>query len=156
MQARCSWFYFSIDLDDELWLKNIFWGDKKYRQSYREFGDTVSFDTTYLMNKCDMSFVPFVGVNHHGQLTLLSCGLLSNEDTKTFVWLFRTCLKCMHCKAPNGINTDQDRTMQIAIEIVFLNTKNKWCLRHILKKLTEKFSYHVHRAPTPYFLLYAT
>ncbi|XP_022885642.1 protein FAR1-RELATED SEQUENCE 5-like [Olea europaea var. sylvestris] len=92
-----------------------------------------------------MPFVPFVGINHHGQSTLLGCGLVSNEDTDTFVWLFRTWLQCMHGEAPQGIITDQDRAMQKAIEIVFPYTKHRWCLWHILKKLSEKFGYHVNK-----------
>ncbi|XP_022893920.1 protein FAR1-RELATED SEQUENCE 1-like [Olea europaea var. sylvestris] len=48
----------------------------------------------------------------------------------------------MYGKAPGGIITDQDRAMQNAIEIVFPNTRHRWCLWHILKKLPEKFSYH--------------
>lgn len=90
MQAQCSGFYFNIDLDEELWLKNVFWAHNRCRQAYKEFGDIVTFDTTYLTNKYDMPFAPFVGANHHGQSTLLGCGLLSNENTYTFVWLFRT------------------------------------------------------------------
>ncbi|XP_022892296.1 protein FAR1-RELATED SEQUENCE 5-like [Olea europaea var. sylvestris] len=145
MQVRCSGFYFSIDLDDESRLKNVFWADYRCRQAYREFGDVVTFDTTYLTNKYDMPFAPFVGVNHHGQSTLLGCGLISNEDTNTFVWLFRTWLKCMHGQPPHGIITDQDRAMQNAIEVVFPHTKHRWCLWHILKKLPEKFGYHVDK-----------
>lgn len=131
MQARCSGFYFSMDLDEELRLKNVFWADNRSRQAYKEFGDVVTFDTTYLTNKYDMPFAPFVGVNHHGQSTLLGCGLLSNEDTDTFVWLFRTWLECMHGQASNGIITYQDRAMQNAIQIVFPNMKHVWCLWHI-------------------------
>ncbi|XP_022858878.1 protein FAR1-RELATED SEQUENCE 5-like [Olea europaea var. sylvestris] len=73
MQSQCSGFYFSMNLDDEGRLKNVFWADNRSRQAYKEFGDVVTFDTTYLMNKYNMSFTPFVGVNHHGQSTLLSC-----------------------------------------------------------------------------------
>ncbi|XP_022897778.1 protein FAR-RED IMPAIRED RESPONSE 1-like [Olea europaea var. sylvestris] len=146
MQAKCSRFFFSIDLDDDSRLKNVFWGDNRYRQTYKEFGDVVTFDTTYLTNKYDMPFAPFVGVNHHGQSTLLGCGLISNEDTNTFVWLFKTWLKCMGDKAPHGIITYQDRAMQNAIEIVFPNTKHRWCMWHILKKMPEKFGYRVNKA----------
>ncbi|XP_022876838.1 protein FAR-RED IMPAIRED RESPONSE 1-like [Olea europaea var. sylvestris] len=106
MQAHCSGFYFSIDLEDESRLRNVFWADNRCREAYKEFGDVVTFDTTYLTNKYDMPFVPFVGVNHHGQSTLLGCGLLSNEDTNTFVWLFRTWLQCMYGKAPHRIITN--------------------------------------------------
>ncbi|XP_022845995.1 protein FAR-RED IMPAIRED RESPONSE 1-like [Olea europaea var. sylvestris] len=89
-----------------------------------------------------MPFAPFVRVNHHGQSTLLGCGLLSNEDTSTFVWLFRTWLECIHGRPLHGVITDQDKAMQNAIEIVFPNAKHKWCLWHIMKKLPEKFGYH--------------
>ncbi|XP_022888418.1 protein FAR-RED IMPAIRED RESPONSE 1-like isoform X1 [Olea europaea var. sylvestris] len=145
MQARCLGFYFSMDFDDELRLKNIFWADNRCRQAYKEFGDVVTFDTTYLINKYDIPFVPFVGVNHHGQSILLGCGLVSNEDTDTFVWLFRTWLQCMNGQAPYGIITDQDSAIQNAIQIVFPNTKHRWCLWHIMKKLPEKFGYHVDK-----------
>ncbi|XP_022868361.1 protein FAR1-RELATED SEQUENCE 5-like isoform X1 [Olea europaea var. sylvestris] len=146
MQARCSEFFFSMDFDEECRLKNVFWADHRCRQSYKEFGDVVTFDTTYLTNKYDMPFAPFVGVNHHGQSILLGCGLLSNEDTGTFVWLFRIWFECMHGQAPNAIFTDQDRAMQNAVDIVFLNTKHRWCLWHIMKKLSEKFGYHIQKS----------
>ncbi|XP_022844850.1 protein FAR1-RELATED SEQUENCE 5-like [Olea europaea var. sylvestris] len=146
MQARCSGFYFAMDLDDESRLKNEFWADNRCRQAYKEFGDVVTFDTTYLTNKYDMPFAPFVGVNHHGQSTLLGCGLLSNENTSTFVWLFRTWLQCMHDQPPCAIITDQDKAMQNAIEIVFPNTRHRWCLWHIMKKLPEKFGYHIDKS----------
>ncbi|CAA3001999.1 Hypothetical predicted protein [Olea europaea subsp. europaea] len=118
MQARSPSFFFNMDLNEECRLRNVFWANNRSREACKEFGDVVTFDTTYLTNKHDMSFAPFVGVNHHGQSTLLGCGLVSNEDTNTFVWLFRTWLKCMNGKAPDGIITDQDRAMQNAIEIV--------------------------------------
>ncbi|XP_022870713.1 protein FAR1-RELATED SEQUENCE 5-like [Olea europaea var. sylvestris] len=70
-----------MDLDDKGRLKNVFWAENRCRQSYKEFGDIVTFDTTHMTNKYDMPFAPFVGVNHHGQSTLLGCGLLSNVDT---------------------------------------------------------------------------
>ncbi|CAA2977481.1 Hypothetical predicted protein [Olea europaea subsp. europaea] len=52
----------------------------------------------------------------------------------------------MHDRAPSGIITDQDRAMQNAIGIVFPNTKHRWCLWHILKKLPEKFGGHTNKA----------
>ncbi|XP_022841930.1 protein FAR1-RELATED SEQUENCE 5-like [Olea europaea var. sylvestris] len=145
VQAQSPGFFFSMDLDDDLRLRNVFWTDNWCRQAYKEFGDVVMFDTTYLTNKYDMPFAPFVGVNHHGQSTLLGCGLASSEDTGTFIWLFRTWLECIHYHAPHGIITDQDRAMQNAIQVVFPNTKHRLCLWHILKKLPEKFGYQVDK-----------
>ena len=66
-------------------MKNVFWADGKSKEAYKEFGEVVTFDTIYLTNKYDMPYAPFVGVNHHGQSILLGCGLISKEDTKTFV-----------------------------------------------------------------------
>ena len=49
--------------------------------AFKEFGDVVTFDTTYMVNKYEMLFTPFVGVNHHGQSTLLGYKLILREDT---------------------------------------------------------------------------
>ncbi|XP_042988747.1 protein FAR1-RELATED SEQUENCE 5-like [Carya illinoinensis] len=65
-------------------------------------------------------------------------GLISSEDTETFVWLFKTWLQCMDGNAPKAIITDQDRAMKNAIAIVFPNTRHRFCLWHILKKVPEK------------------
>ena len=125
-------------------ISNVFWADARSRAACAEFGDVVSFDTTYLTNKYDMPFAPFFGVNHHGQSILLGCGLLSAEDTETFVWLFNCWHNCMSYKSPDGIITDQCRAMQNAIEIVFPNTRHRWCLWHIMKKIPEKLQGYTH------------
>ncbi|KAK9187334.1 hypothetical protein WN944_018726 [Citrus x changshan-huyou] len=44
----------------------------------------------------------------------------------------------MSNSAPIGIITDQDKAMKAAIENVFPNTRHRWCLWHILKKIPEK------------------
>ncbi|KAH9657389.1 protein FAR1-RELATED SEQUENCE [Citrus sinensis] len=82
------------------------------RAAYKYFGDVITFNTTYLTNKYDMPFAPFVGVNHHGQSILLGCILISREDTEPFTWLFEVWLSCMSDSPPLGIITDQDRAMQ--------------------------------------------
>jgi hypothetical protein len=122
MRTENDDFYFQMDLDDECRLKNVFWADARSRASYEDFGDVVTFDTTYLTNKYEMPFAPFVGVNHHGQSIPFGAPLISSEDTMTFVWLFETWLKCMKGKAPRAIITDQDRAMKSAINKVFPNT----------------------------------
>jgi hypothetical protein len=115
MQRKNNQFYYVMDVDDKSHLRNVFWADARSRTAYEYFGEVVTFDTTYLTNKYDMPFAPFVGVNHHGQSVLLGCALLSNEDTKTFSWLFTTWLNCMHGRAPNAIITDQDKAMKNAM-----------------------------------------
>ena len=88
-------FFYVVDLNEKGCLRNLFWADARSRAAYEEFSDVITFDITYLKNKYEMPFAPFVGVNHHGQSILLGCGLLSNEDTTTFTWLFKTWLECM-------------------------------------------------------------
>ncbi|XP_039686629.1 protein FAR-RED IMPAIRED RESPONSE 1-like [Medicago truncatula] len=142
MQKQNSQFYYVMDVDDESRLRNVFWADARCRAAYEYFGEVISFDTTYLTNKYDMPFAPFVGVNHHGQSMLLGCALLSNEDTETFTWLFKTWLECMHGRSPNAIITDQDGAMKKAIEVVFPKARHRWCLWHLMKKIPEKFGRH--------------
>ncbi|KAI8538105.1 hypothetical protein RHMOL_Rhmol09G0076400 [Rhododendron molle] len=129
-----------MDVDKDNCLCNVFWADARSREAYKEFGDVITFDTTYLVNKWDMPFAPFVGVNHHGQSILLGCGLILREDTASFVWLFETWLACMSRCSPNAIITDQCKAMQNAISIVFSNVRHRWCLWHILKKVPVKLN----------------
>ena len=138
MQEDNGNFFYAIDVDKDHRLINAFWADARSRELYQEFGDVVTFDTTYLVNKFDMPFAPFVGVNHHGQSILFGCGLVTREDTTSFVWLFKTWLSCMLGSYPNAIITDQCRAMQNAISQVFPNTRHRWCLWHIMKKVPDK------------------
>ncbi|XP_028104627.1 protein FAR1-RELATED SEQUENCE 8-like [Camellia sinensis] len=128
MQAHSERFFYVIGVDEEFHIRNLFWVNARSRATYESFGDVVSFDTTYLTNSYDMPFAPFVGVNHHGQSILLGCGLLSSEDTDTFIWLFKSWLSCMLNHPPKAIITDQCSAMQNAIEIVFPQARHRWCL----------------------------
>lgn len=47
--------------------------------------------------------------------------------------------------APNAIITNQDRAMQRAIESVLPNTRHRWCLWHIMKKIPEKLKGYKER-----------
>ncbi|XP_042955964.1 protein FAR1-RELATED SEQUENCE 4-like isoform X2 [Carya illinoinensis] len=142
MQYKNDGFFSLIDMDDDGRLRNVFWADARSRAAYKYFGDVVAFDTTYLTNKYGVPFVLFVGVNHHGQSILLGAGLISSEDTETFTWLFQTWLNCMDGEAPKAIITDQDKAMKNAIALVFPNSRHRFCLWHILKKVPEKLGSH--------------
>ncbi|XP_059451022.1 protein FAR-RED IMPAIRED RESPONSE 1-like [Corylus avellana] len=141
MQENDSFFYV-IDLDEESRLRNVFWANAQSRAAYESFEDIITFDTTYLTNKYKMPFASFVRVNHYGQSVLFGCGLLSNENIDTFVWLFEAWLKCMSRRAPNAIITDQDRAMQAAIARVFPRAKHRFCLWHIMSKFPHKLGSH--------------
>ncbi|XP_047337924.1 protein FAR1-RELATED SEQUENCE 5-like [Impatiens glandulifera] len=87
MQSKSPNFYYVYDLDEDSRIRNVFWADERCRAAYQCFSDVITFDTTYLTNRYDMPFAPFVGVNHHGQSILLGCGLLSSEDSSSFIVL---------------------------------------------------------------------
>ncbi|GJY35434.1 FAR1-related sequence 6-like protein, partial [Tanacetum coccineum] len=138
MQRRNKNFFYAMDIDDDGRLQNVFWADARSRASYESFGDVVSFDSTYLTNEYSMPFAPFVGVNHHGQSILFGCGLLSGEDKKTYVWLFKSWLECMDGCPPNAIITDQCPSMKVAVAEVFPEARHRLCLWHIMKKVPQK------------------
>nr|XP_023873634.1 protein FAR1-RELATED SEQUENCE 4-like [Quercus suber] len=126
MQANNSNFFYMMDFTEDGQLKNVFWADARSREAFKEFGDVVTFDTMYLVNKYSMPFAPFVGVNHHGQSILLGCGLISGEDADTFRWLFESWLTCMSGVPPSAIITDQDKAIKKAIQIVFPKARHRW------------------------------
>jgi hypothetical protein len=83
-------FYYVMDMNDDARLRNVFWADARSRVVYEFFRDVITFDTTYLTNRYDMPLAPFVEVNHHSQSILFRARLLSNEETDTFIWLFKS------------------------------------------------------------------
>uniref|UniRef100_A0A2N9GQZ6 Protein FAR1-RELATED SEQUENCE n=1 Tax=Fagus sylvatica TaxID=28930 RepID=A0A2N9GQZ6_FAGSY len=117
MQAKNSNFYHALDLDDELRVRNVFWVDARSRAAYESFNDVITFDTTYLTNKYDMPFAPFIGINHHG------------NGCKVCVTLLQKPLSQTNAKQCGG-----------AIEIVFPETVHRWCIWHITMKLPVKLA----------------
>ncbi|XP_058189372.1 protein FAR-RED IMPAIRED RESPONSE 1-like [Rhododendron vialii] len=118
----------------------------KVRRSLLVEGDAQVMHNYFMKMKADNSDFFFVmdlddeGVNHHGQSVLLGCGLISHEDTESFSWLFQTWKTCMWGCAPKAIITDQCMAMKNAIEDIFPNTRYRWCIWHIMKKIPEKLN----------------
>lgn len=137
MQTKNSCFFHSIYLDEEGCLKNVFWADGRSRKAQRYFGDVVLFDSTFLISKFDLPIVSIVSVNHHGQLVLLGCALLSDETSETYTWLLKTWLSCMLGQTPTAIITDRNRAIQQAVVKVFPNARHRQCMWHIMKRIPE-------------------
>lgn len=138
MQAKQPNFFYLMNMDLEGHLRNVFWADARSREAYRYFNDVVYFDTTYLKKKFDVPLAYFVGVNHHGQLVLLGCGLLSNRSSENFIWLFKAWLTCMLGCPPNAIITDKCRNIQCAVSDVFPEVRHRICLQHVMGSIQEK------------------
>ncbi|RYR65579.1 hypothetical protein Ahy_A03g011518 [Arachis hypogaea] len=73
-------------------------------------------DNAKEFGKYNLVLASFVGVNYHGQSTLLG-------------W-----------KAPKGILTDQCASIQRAIELCMPTTIHRWCIWHIMKKFLSKLN----------------
>lgn len=132
-QAQDSMFYYSVQLDHESRLTNVFWRDGKSVVDYNCYGDVVIFDTTYRSNKYNLICAPFVGVNHHWQNVMFGCALLFDESEVSFAWLFKAFLESMGSQQPKTIFTAHHPVMAKVIGEVMPNACHRLCLWHIAK-----------------------
>eukprot|EP00257_Ricinus_communis_P017786 XP_015576308.1 protein FAR1-RELATED SEQUENCE 3 isoform X1 [Ricinus communis] len=147
MQAENPGFFYAIQLDEDNRMANVFWADARSRTAYSHFGDAVTLDTNYRVNQYRVPFVPFTGVNHHGQPILFGCAMLQDDSEASFVWLFKTFLTAMNDHQPVSIMTDQDRAIQTAVSLVFPEARHcisKW---HVLREGQEKLAHVCHAHP---------
>ncbi|KAJ1700714.1 hypothetical protein LUZ63_000493 [Rhynchospora breviuscula] len=131
-------FFYQCKFDDDNRLELVFWANSVSRAAYQYFGDALSFDATYLVNKFDLPVAPFVGVNHHGKTIVFGCSMMTCEDTDSYTWIMTTFLQCMRGKAPATIITDQSKAMTNAIEKCLPNSVHRFFLWHIMNKLPNK------------------
>jgi hypothetical protein len=76
--------------DKEKRLENIFWSPPRCFELYQDqYGEAVTFDTTYKVNTYNMLFGIFVGVDNHSRTILFGCALIRNETMSTFQWLMK-------------------------------------------------------------------
>ncbi|CAO2165069.1 unnamed protein product [Urochloa humidicola] len=114
-------------------LNSMLWCTGKNRWDYSNFGDAITFDTTYKTNLYSLPFGLFVGVNNHFQSVIFGGVLLTSEKTKDFHWAFSEFIDIMGGKAPVTMLTDQCAAMAAAMQTAMRNTKHRWCRWHVLK-----------------------
>ncbi|KAL3646814.1 hypothetical protein CASFOL_009358 [Castilleja foliolosa] len=130
-------FYFAFDVDEKDQLSRLFWADPICRRNFAAFGDIVSLDATYSMNRYNLVFTPFTGIDNHKRIVTFGAGLLSREDVDSYAWLLEKFEDCMG-RCPRMIMTDQDPGLKIAIERVLTDTRHRLCMWHIMKKIPDK------------------
>jgi hypothetical protein len=140
-QARDPELFFDYQLDDGGNLKSMFWCDSQSRRDYEDFGDVLVFDSTYKMNRYGMPFIPFMELNHHRRTPVFACAIVSDEKTKTYVWLLQTFLKAMCQKKPKGVITDADGSMMKAIGIVFKDVWHRVCTWHVERNMKKHLNH---------------
>jgi zinc finger SWIM domain-containing protein 3 len=124
-------FFYSIQIDEDDLVTNIFWADSKMVSDYAIFGDVICFDTTYKKLDDERPFGLIVGVNNHKKTMVFGSALLYDETAETFGWLFKTFLEVMSEKHPQTILTDEDAAMAKAISKVLPFTHQKLCVWHM-------------------------
>jgi zinc finger SWIM domain-containing protein 3 len=130
-QEKDGEFFYKHNTDSEGRPQNIFWADAPCRMEYDAFGGVVVFDSTYRVNKYNLPFVPFIGVNHHRSTTVFGFGIVSDEKTKSYVWLLEAFLESAQQNHPRSVITDGDHAMARAISKVFPNADHRLCSWHI-------------------------
>ncbi|XP_024198629.2 protein FAR1-RELATED SEQUENCE 5-like [Rosa chinensis] len=126
-------FYHAMQLDSEEQITNLFWADAKMIIDYGQFGDVVSFDTTYKINKSNRPLAVFVGFNHHRETIIFGVALMYDETADSFIWLFETFFRAMSGKAPKTIFTDQDAAMAKALRHVMPDAYHRLCKWHMMQ-----------------------
>ena len=86
MQLDDPSFFYALQVDKDGLISNIFWADAQMLVAYSNFGDVISFDTTYRKNRDSRPFAMFLGVNHHKQTIIFGAALLYDETADTFIW----------------------------------------------------------------------
>nr|KAJ0197668.1 hypothetical protein LSAT_V11C700351760 [Lactuca sativa] len=85
---------FEFKCQDDV-LDSMFWADEMEKAYYNEFGDVISFDATFRINKYRMVFVSFTAIDHHKNSVIDGTGLLSNESIESYSWLLKCFLKLL-------------------------------------------------------------
>lgn len=98
---------------------------------YSDFGDVVSFDTTFGTNREFQPFACFVGLIHHREMVIFGAALLYDQTAHSFVRVFETFLEATSNKKPEIVFTDQDAAMAKALPLVMPETYRCLCTRHM-------------------------
>ncbi|XP_074328053.1 protein FAR1-RELATED SEQUENCE 5-like [Apium graveolens] len=133
-------FFYRVDVDEENRVRGLVWVDPRSLNAYKNFGEVVTFDSTYRTNRYDMPFIPITGVNHHYQNIFFGFALVRDEKETSYRWVLNTWLEAVDNKPPITIITDQDIALSNSIAEVMPNTNHTYCTCHISSKFSEKLS----------------
>ncbi|XP_022032907.1 protein FAR1-RELATED SEQUENCE 5-like [Helianthus annuus] len=133
----CPGFTCDYVIGEDRRLKGLFWADEQSKKNYTVFGDIFGFDATYKLNKYDLVFVPFTGIDNHFRNVTFGGALLGSETADSYRWLLRCFLNTFGSE-PKVVVTDQDAAMKRAIKDVLSRSRHRLCMWHIWEKLKTK------------------
>ncbi|KAL9687740.1 hypothetical protein QQ045_032147 [Rhodiola kirilowii] len=134
----CLGYSFEYFSDEEETLTRLFWADVISRRDTTIFGDVVSLDATYRMNKYNLVFVPFTDVDNQLRSVTLAAGLSSKEDVDSYTWLL-TCFKKLLQREPSVIVTDQDASIKAAIATIFPYSRHRFACGILQKNCKRRY-----------------
>ncbi|KQJ81867.2 hypothetical protein BRADI_5g03565v3 [Brachypodium distachyon] len=115
MTAENENFYYDVHVGEDNRLNNIFWANASCRVAYADFGDCITFDTTYKSNKFHLPLAVFVGLSNHLLSSIFGVALMGDESVDSFKWY-------------------QCPSMATAIPQIFPRSLHKLCRWHIMRK----------------------
>ncbi|CAB4386303.1 unnamed protein product [Rhizophagus irregularis] len=129
-----------VDVDTNELLQ-VIWMYPDQKRYYSRFLDVIVFDNTYKVNRFNMPFGIFTGINNFGQSVCFAGTLMCRETIDSFVWVFNTFLKFVNNYSPKVMLTDEDKAISQAIEITFgQNTKHVLCIWHLWKNVIKNIA----------------
>ncbi|KAL9680977.1 hypothetical protein QQ045_012758 [Rhodiola kirilowii] len=137
-KEMCGSFYYEYSVVKGA-LSQIFWADSISQLNFHAFGEVVTFDATYSLNRYNMIFVPFTGIDNHKKSVTFAAALLSSEDVESYTWILECFKKCMG-HAPQIVLTDQDPALQVVVPKIMPDAHHRYCIWHIMKKLSVGFN----------------
>ncbi|XP_074290170.1 protein FAR1-RELATED SEQUENCE 5-like [Silene latifolia] len=131
--AETKGLHFVYEKDSKNALPRIFWTNCDMQRAYALFGDGVSYDPTYGTNKYNMTFTPFTGIDHHKRSITFACALIEHENDESFMWVFD------RFKGSYGWERAQLHNHRRRPGIIkAVPAKHRFCMWHIMKKITDK------------------
>ncbi|KAL5810472.1 hypothetical protein ACOSQ4_027040 [Xanthoceras sorbifolium] len=136
--------FYKYDVNEDGMSGNLFWADSMSRNDYRNFGDVMSFDSTYKTNAYLRLLVIFVGVNHHNNTTVFGFRQLVDETVEMSSCILKTFLLAM--LYPILIVSDGDKAMRKAIKSEILDPSIEFALgifNGMFGPISEKWFYSI-------------
>ncbi|XP_019179712.1 PREDICTED: protein FAR1-RELATED SEQUENCE 5-like [Ipomoea nil] len=94
-------------------------------------------DGEMIIAKYSLVFVPFTVVDNHKRCITFGAAMINREDTESYVSVLDRFKDAMG-QSPMCVVTDQDPDMKVAIARVLPETRHRYCMWHIMTKVSEK------------------
>ncbi|KAL9664284.1 hypothetical protein QQ045_019683 [Rhodiola kirilowii] len=136
-KEMCSSFFYEYSVDKGA-LSGIFWADSICQLNFHAFGDVLTFDATYSLNRYNMIFVPFTGIDNHKKSVTFAAALLSREDVESYTWMLECFKKCMG-QDPQIVLTDQGPALRVVVPKVMPDAHHRWTSKDDFAFRKQKF-----------------